>query len=533
MTTASASAIDAAPQPAVPFRRVLVLCLPALILALVLRVSLLVAVPEVYYGPDSNSYFDTASHFWSDGTLQLKVKRRYLYPIVLTFAPLLPGSTVAGVAVVQHILGLGIILGIGWIVAQMTRYHNLWVPLTTCLAAVWPRMLWYEHEMIAEVWMLAAFVAAVAFALPCGALKDKQRLFWFLVAVAALVACKPHGRALWAGLMVVAVLTAGNPLKWGIKNLAMVALAGLIMITSGSGRQAGWLLLNTALPFVNTEGEPYAEYRTILRPFVEEARADLPNYAENQQKYKKGLSGKRPMMGSGWIELSNNKELYSKVVKSLAVEAILSHPFEYAQLVVRKIARVGSASNRGAFAPKQFWSLQQARLPKSMADTKLLYGVDGDALARMVEERSTRTTWIAPWMNSLSHALTWTTYSRRGTGESPEIRFTILGWLLALGLVACLSPRYFVCRAFLWLPLACYLFATFGVGDALGRYLHPVDWVGLVIIAIGLDSVATLLAEAVTRMRRGAGSADPPTSDAAETVSLDTLLPCVAGEARV
>ena len=519
----------------------LLLSLPALILAVVLRVSFLVVVPEVYYGPDSNSYFDTASHFWSDGTLQLKPKRRYLYPIVLTFTPLLPGSTVAGVAVIQHILGLGIILGIGWIVAQMTRYHNLWVPLATCLAAVWPRMLWYEHEMISEVWLLAGFVAAVAFALPCGALKDKQRLFWFLVAVAAIVACKPHGRALWAGLMVVAVITAGNPLKWGIKNLAMIALAVLIMLTSGSQRQAGWLLLNTALPFVNTEGKSYAEYRTILRPFVEEARADLPNYAENQQKYKKALSGKRPMMGSGWIELSNNKELYSKVVRSLAIEAILSHPFEYAQLVVRKIARVGSASNRGAFSPSQFWAMQQSRLPKSMGEIKLLYGVDGEALAHMVEEGRTRTTWIAPWMTSLSDALTWTSYSRRGTGQPPEIKLTILGWLLALGLVACLSPRNFTCRALLWLPLVCYLFATFGVGDALGRYLHPVDWVGLVLIAIGLDSVATLLADAIVRTRHGSRSADLPTSDATN-VSFGALLPCVAtahagwswsGEARV
>jgi hypothetical protein len=252
------------------------------------------------------------------------------------------------------------------------------------------------------------------------------------------------------------------------------------------------------------------------------------------------LSGKRPMMGSEWVELSKHKELYSRVVKSLAIEGILSHPFEYVQLVVTKIARAGSTVNRRpfspeqfCFSPEQFWRSQKSRLPKAESEIKLLYGVDGDAVARMVAANSTRTTWISPWMSSLSAALTWTNYSRRGVGQTPEIKLTILGWLLALGLVACLSPRNFRCRALLWLPLICYLFAIFGVGDALGRYLHPVEWVGLVIIAIGLDSVATLLADAFARMRHGSSSADPPTSDAAKTVSLDTLLPCVAGEARV
>ena len=197
----------------------------------------MIAIPEVFYGSDSNSYFETAEHLWTDGKIVLKPKRRYLYPVVLALTPLLPGSTAVGVAVLQHILGLLIIVGIGWIVAQMTRFHDLWVPLATCLVAVWPRMLWYEHEMVAEVWLLATFVAAVAFALPCGALKDKRRLFWFLVALVAIVACKPHGRGIWAGLMVVAVATAGNPLKWEMKSLAMVAVSVLIMFTAGAANR--------------------------------------------------------------------------------------------------------------------------------------------------------------------------------------------------------------------------------------------------------------------------------------------------------
>ena len=98
----------------------------------------------------------TASKLLTDGDFDINPKRSFLYPSLLVFAPLLPGSVAVGVAVIQHILGLAIIVGIGWIVAQMTRLPVLWVPLATVVAAVWPRMLWQEHVMTAVVIMLTS-----------------------------------------------------------------------------------------------------------------------------------------------------------------------------------------------------------------------------------------------------------------------------------------------------------------------------------------------------------------------------------------
>ena len=223
------------------------------------------------------------------------------------FMPLLPNNTAVDTAVVQHLLGLVIIVGIGWIVAQMTRFPYLWVPLVTCAAAIWPRMLWYEHEMIAEVWLLAAFVAAVAIAVPCGALKDQRRLFWFLVAEAAIVATKPHGKPLWIGLLLMALMMAGNPLKWERKNWAMVAIAVVIFFTAGSGQQGSWLFLSSTLPFVRTEGEPYSQYRAMLKPAVEDVRADLPNYASRPslQEGVERWAGTRPARSGRGVARSN------------------------------------------------------------------------------------------------------------------------------------------------------------------------------------------------------------------------------------
>jgi hypothetical protein len=371
--------------------------------------------------------------------------------------------------------------------------------------------------MIAEVWLLSAFVLTVALAVPCGTLKDKDRLSWFLIAAAAIVACKPHGRPIWLGLMIVAVAMAGNPLKWEWRSLAAVGFAVLIIFTSGSGRQGSWLLLNSAFPFVKTEGEPYAEYRAILRPFVEKARADLENYAERQKIYKKSLSGSRnhPMLGDRWIELSKNRDLYQRVTRRLAVEAILAHPLDYAQLVVRKIARAAYGTSPDRISPAKFWTAQELanaeRIKRRKSEIELLYGMEVDAYLRLVEERRQRTTWMAPWMEKLGKTLRWTTYRERGSGKSPEIGLTALGWLLALGLVACFSPRQFVCRMLLWLPVALYLITVFTVGDSLTRYLHPVEWVGIVLIVMGLDTVLTLITSGLARASPAAERETPGT----------------------
>jgi hypothetical protein len=502
----------------VPLQQVLLLCVPALVIGLVLRASFMHTTPEIFYGADSNSYFEAAWRMWSQGDLVLNAKRRFLYPILLIFMPLLPNSTAVDVAVVQHLLGLVIIVGIGWVVAQMTRFPSVWVPLVTCAAAIRPRMLWFEHEMIAEVWLLAAFVATVALALPCGALKNQQRLFWFLLAAASIVAFKPHGKPLWLGLMLVAVAMAGNPLKWQKKNWAMVAFAVLIIFTAGSGQQGSWLFLNSTLPFVKTEGEPYSQYRAILKPFVDEVRANLPNYAA-RPPFKRMLKGGEPNLSAEWFALTKNKTLYKKVANRLAIEAVLAHPLEYAQVVLRKIALASRNMQFSRIAPAEFWKEQQAanaeRIKRPNNELQLVYGMPVDDYLRMVEERRHRTTWLTPVMKRIASNLDWAKYRAGAVGKDPHITLTWLGWLLALGLVACLAPRHFVCRMLLWLPVALYLLVIFGIGDAVRRYLHPVEWVGLVIIAIGLDTALGVVADAVAWLRKGAsGTPGIPANDA-------------------
>ena len=241
-------------------------------------------------------------------------------------------------------------------------------------------------------------------------------------------------------------------------------------------------------------------------------RADLGNYAE-QPPYKKILSGARPGLGDEWLALTKNKKLYKKVATRLALEAVFAHPLEYAHLVFRKIALASEDMPHGRIAPAEFWRSQESanadRLKRSKNQLEMIYGMSTDEYLRLVEDRRKRTTWLAPAMRKLASNLGWTDYRGGVSGGDPEITLTWLGWLLTLGLVTCLAPRHFVCRALLWLPAALYLFAVFAVGDAVKRYLQPVEWVGLVIIAIGLDTTATLAVEGIARLRHRFANALP------------------------
>jgi len=479
--------------------RCLWLCLPALVLGAALRLSVLFALPEAYYGSDSNSYFQTTAELWNEGDFELRSKRRWIYPLVLLPTPALPGGTLQIIAVAQHALGLATVFGIGWIVLHLTRRPQIWVPLVTTLAALWPRMLWHEHEMIAETLLLFVVVLAVGLTLPEGSLRRRDRLFWFLLATTAIVAVKPHGRPIWLGLMFSAALIAGMPWRWHKKNI-LAALASVgIMLSSGSSEQGAWLLLSSALPVVKTEGDQWPEYRAALKPSIEEVRADLSQYPWKQGTYKKMLvesKGDR-RLGPVWTKLREDRREFSKVAKGLAMEGILHAPLTYSYLVLMKMGMVLSDDNAGdRLVPQDFWREQESNnrgrwlsRPKEM---ELLYERNHEAYQALVAERQQRIAWYEPWLLKFTRTFVWT----RTIEDENRRRWLEPAWfglLALLGLLSCLRPSRWRLTSPLWLSLIIYMGIIFAVGDTVARYLLPVDWIGMVFVALGLDGMLGLV----------------------------------------
>lgn len=477
------------------WKQCLWLCLPALVIGAVIRIWVLSAIPEGSYSADSASYFETTRKLLVKHEFIVAHKRRWLYPLVLIPTYFIPPSPVRVIPVIQHIVGLVTIFGIGWIVGHLTRLRALWVPAVTVLFALWPRVLWYEHEILAEGLFLSAFVLLAALAVPAGSLKDRRRLMWFLLAAALMVSLKPHGRGIYLAATVTAVFVAGMPWKWGWKCWAAFAVGAVVIETSGSKSQGNWLLLSSTLPLVQTEGEKWKEYREALKPLVLETRADGPGYAWMQENYKKRLSSSDPSeVSPAWAALTRDRGRFSDVCGTLSREALLTHPVKFAQFVGLKcLIAIRAEYARGNFRPEIFWEKQDVIAgefwKKNAREMRMMYGLDEAGYAALSAEGRTRQfgamallDWVA-WNFSVVEA----DFDEKTRAFSLKARW--MGVLALLGLAACMTPRRFGASMILWLSLGLYCATVFAVGDRVPRFIHAVEWVNWVLAAIALDVI--------------------------------------------
>ncbi len=505
---------DTAARPRFNLRECFLLCLPALIFGAILRIWFLAVIPEAYYGSDSPSYFEATAKLWSrnHGRTLFTEKRRWLYPMLLMPLPALPLSPARTIPILQSILGLATVYGIGWVAGNLTRLRAVWVPAVTMLAAVSPKILWYEHEVVAECVFLAVFVLTVALAMPPGAVLDRKRLFWFLLAAAGVAALKPHGRGIWLGCVIFAALVTRNPFRWGAKCWGALAAALVIMLTSGEKQQASWLLLDSTLPLVNLEGAKWHNYREALRPLVLQARQELDQYAWAQQKYKKQLGDGNPAtIDPVWASLTGREKEYSEVCGGLGKEAVRAHPFTFARLAFTKIGI--SFASPGHYLermnPAEFWRSQSEQVSDHWTDFRRqlhwFYGMDRPQFEQRAAQRSVAHNATLPFLNAVSDSMAWMRDNKDAAGR----HWLTPCWplvLAALGFFVCLTPARFVATSVLWLPTILCLVSVHAIGDYNSQYVQPVEWVGLVLIAIALDAFV----DAVRALASRAGARPSP-----------------------
>ncbi len=485
---------DPSPVGTFTLRRCLLLSLPALIVGFLLRAAFVHSIPEVFYGSDSNSYFETALRFWQKHEFFFPEKRRGLYPLFVMLSPLLPGSPARDTALLQHLFGLLVIPAAGWVTGHVARRPALWVPVVTCLVALSPAALWYEHEMMADSPLAVVFAVTLAMAFPLEGLRGR-RLVWFLIGTLAIVAMKPHGRPFWLGLVMAAALIRWPAWRWGWPSFAVLAASVAVILGTGSSKQGSWLLLSSTLPLVDIEGESYPEYRRLLAPVIRETYARLDEYAFLQMQYKKALSTKDPesLLGPEWPALVKKRERYSKATKALSREAIRHHPLEWLRLTSEKMGIAAAflpTQTSFAFHPAEFWAAQAERNDdrwrKNASEPEMVYERDEPAYRAMVAERLTRPALVPAWIMRLGGKLTWTRvqYAKH---VPPRVRFTWVAALGALGICSLLTLRRWPFAAVLLLPLGGYLLAIYGIGDAVPRYMLPVEWLGFLLACLGAD----------------------------------------------
>jgi hypothetical protein len=485
------------------------LCLPAAIIGTILRVLICIGTPEAYYGSDSNSYFETAHALWNHGDFEMGSKRRGAYPLLLAIAPVFPGNTVQVMAVFQHALAIAALFAVGWITGHVTRRRMLWVPIVTCVAALLPQPLWYEHEIIADSVVVQFFIVATALAFPTEHLRGK-RLMWFLIAAGMIVACKPHGRPLWLGLVASAVLLAGNPLRWGWQCLTVLAATVVIILGTGSSKQGSWLLMSSALPLIDTEKGKWPQYRKAIAPLVAEAREDIPNYPWRQGRFKKRVKDRDD--NEAWKDFPEWQALlgpkkskeFSSVAKRFALEAIVQHPLTFTGFVLKKLGMVLSAEEVDVkLWPRRFWHEQadrnSDRWTRDPKQLELLYEMNHETYMALEGRRArTRPTFDPIWLENARH-LHWVDAQRAEGAAYPSLSLTWCGALGLLGVCWCLTLGNLRRTSPLWLPCLCYLGLIYVIGDAVRRYLIPVEWLLFLFAVLGAEWLIDIAARLVRR----------------------------------
>ena len=502
------------------FKRCLILCGPALLLGLWLRGLALFATPEAMLTADTNSYWDCVSRLWNDGNFNIPEKRRWLYPLLLMAAPALPGNTPQAVALAQHALGLCAIIGVGWVAGQLTRWRAFVVPLVTLLFTASPRGLGYEHQIIADSAMTNCFILAAAVALP---LRDitQRRLGWTLALCAIVIALKPHGKPLALPLLIAAGNFAGVPWRWRWPNWVLAALCVVLFVSSGSSRQGGWLLLSSTLPFVSEVSGKYPQYRAALAPVIREARALGDAYPWHQFRYKKLLSDSASYdnliagqsfaeAGPAWNALTRRKPEFGQVTSALARSGLRAHPFVWLRFSLIKMAR-GLANPEtdllATFQPAAFWNEQRVRNEERWQERtkaiRLIYEMERAEFDDFVARRSART--VPDISTNLFVRLAGQV--RLFTDDPRAFRIGIT-WIGVLGLLGVIASARRLDALPLLGALALSLGTSYGIGDAIPRYVYPVEWLLYLFPLLGITALvdAALFCKARLVSRRDNGN---------------------------
>src|SRR5205823_6522751 len=145
-----------------------------------------------------------------------------------TIPPLLHLPVMQTIALSQHLLGLVLVVIVGFLVAYSFKLWRIWIIPVTVLIAINPTLLWYEHVMLPE-FLYAFFVVTTALAgLLFYKAPDDFKFRALVTSLFLTAAARPEGKFFWLfGLALIVV--AYWPDKAVLRRKAMTILVFTIL----------------------------------------------------------------------------------------------------------------------------------------------------------------------------------------------------------------------------------------------------------------------------------------------------------------
>jgi hypothetical protein len=446
------------------FRFALLLCLPALLVGIALRVCLLVSMPAALVHSDTPPLVRTAHTLLTQHALEIDGKKTFLAPLSYCIPALLHVPILPFAAVVQHLLGLLDVVACGLLAFAWFRFWRwLIVPLTLAMALD-PVLLWYEHAALTETWAVTGILLVALTGTAYWRAPSRHTLLLLLVATLFAAGARPEGCLL--SLFTIALVARtlwGNWRKWSIA-MAISGLWAFALFAIVRTSQSGLLLFTSVLHLTPSHLIFSPGVAEAVAPEVVEARSNWSRKNPNQlTPLRKALEARLiALQVSSGITTRQARKRVNAIAGRAAIEIVACNLPALPMLALRKFLLAHREPACGDFDRYPFTGQLRALYRhaddlESQTNAPLLWGV---TLNNLEETRS--------FLQSAYHPLPWL---------SRYLRDFSAMWLVPI----CGVPWLYIC-AFLGLLAMATRERPFGYHQLWGAFLI-VLWLVIMVTA--------------------------------------------------
>ncbi|MGC1480290.1 MAG: hypothetical protein WA771_07285, partial [Chthoniobacterales bacterium] len=284
------------------------------------------------------STLETADHLISKAAFATEGKKTLLVPAIYCIPALLGIPILAFAAVVQHFLGLLLVVLCGLLVRAWFRHWRALIVPVTCVIALHPVLLWYEHVALAETYAVFAVVLLALVGWTLYRRPGRWTLAAFLVTLFFTATARPEGNLFGIfGLALVGSAFWGQwrPLAFAL-GVTFAWTVFLFAITQTS--QSGTLLYASVVHLTPARlwfspGVAEAVQPVVASSQVEWNSRDVPGLVSVRKDLQDAIS--RKLVGDGLTTKEARGQIDS-VCKLAGIETVLRHPLLIPNFALRK-----------------------------------------------------------------------------------------------------------------------------------------------------------------------------------------------------
>ena len=240
---------------ALPWRRVLLFCLPALLVAAALRGWLFYEVPSAFINSDVRTIISSSDELVATGNLDINSKRTFLSPILYAIPLALRLPLLPSIAFAQHAAGIAMVFFIGVLCALWMKHWRWWIVPLTLLVAVDPFLLLYEHVALPDYLYAFFVVTTLVTASFFWRSPNATTLALLLLSLFLQAGARQEGRFYCAIALALVVLAWWRtPRRMAIALLVTLGFTALTFKLTVTG-QSGQMLLTSLLQLVPEESK--------------------------------------------------------------------------------------------------------------------------------------------------------------------------------------------------------------------------------------------------------------------------------------